>query len=99
MAVAVALAALAALAGVLALGVSPAFARKVYVPSVSFGGEGSGPGQFKEPVGVAVNDETGDVYVVDKGNKRVEEFTASGTFVKAVLAAGRLRRPRTDRSR
>jgi hypothetical protein len=32
---------------------------------------------------VAVNDETGDVYVVDKGHNRVEEFNATGTAVLA----------------
>ena len=29
--------------------------------------------------GVAVNDTTHDVYVVDSGNNRVEEFNATGT--------------------
>jgi hypothetical protein len=48
-----------------------------------------GAGQFKEPAGVAVNESTepllqpaaGDVYVVDKGNNRVEYFTSDGTYV------------------
>ena len=57
------------------------------LPRPAFGGEGSGNGQFKEPVGVAVNDSTelgdeqaGDVYVVDTGNKRVEVFSSAGVF-------------------
>jgi DNA-binding beta-propeller fold protein YncE len=41
----------------------------------SFGKEGSGGGEFKEPSTVAVNEATGDVYVVDRGNKRVERFS------------------------
>lgn len=52
----------------------PANATEVHLHSASFGSAGSGPGQFTEPEGVAVNDETGDVYVVDKGNDRVEYF-------------------------
>jgi hypothetical protein len=36
-------------------------------------------GQFKEPTSVAVDDETGDVYVLDRGDDRVERFTAGGT--------------------
>ncbi len=33
--------------------------------------------------GVAVDDETGDVYVADTGNHRVDEFEADGRFVRA----------------
>ncbi len=77
-----------ATAVVVAFSCSSVFAAKVYVPGVSFGSEGSGPGQFKEPVGVAVNEASplvepvagGDVYVVDKGNARVERFSASGEY-------------------
>jgi hypothetical protein len=68
------------LAGGLALAVAPAFAEKIYYPGGSIGAPGSGPGQFEEPVGVAVNDETDDVYVVDRGNDRVEYFTSTGVF-------------------
>ena len=37
-----------------------------------FGASGTGNSQFKEPVGITVTGE--DVYVVDRGNSRVEEF-------------------------
>jgi DNA-binding beta-propeller fold protein YncE len=47
-------------------------------PSSTFGSAGSGAGQFESPNGVAVNDATGDVYVVDGGNARVEWFDATG---------------------
>lgn len=36
---------------------------------------------LEEPDGVAVNETTGDVYVVDKGNNRVEYFSSSGTYI------------------
>ena len=41
---------------------------------------GSGNGQFVGPRGVAF-DASGDVYVVDNGNNRVEEFTSSGAYL------------------
>jgi hypothetical protein len=76
---------------VLALGAAPAFAAKEYlVPGTPFGEAGSGSGQFKEPTGVAANASTelseaasGDVYVADTGNNRVEQFTATRAFVRA----------------
>ncbi len=47
---------------------------------------GSEPGEFEDPEGIAVqtdpaNPNHGDVYVGDRGNSRVEEFTPSGEFV------------------
>ncbi|MEN6342840.1 MAG: 6-bladed beta-propeller, partial [Methanospirillum sp.] len=45
----------------------------------SWGGEGSGVGQFKGPQGIAV-DRAGNVYVADAGNHRVQKFTADGNF-------------------
>ena len=75
---------------------SPASAKLIYIPGVSFGSEGSGNGQFKEPVGVAVNDSSeplvqpaaGDVYVVDKGNDRVERFSSTGTYLGQFNGSG-----------
>jgi hypothetical protein len=48
----------------------------------SFGGPGQGSGQFRfagafklnEAAGIAVDEATGDVYVVDRGNDRIEQF-------------------------
>jgi hypothetical protein len=82
------LATLCALAGGLALSSAPVFAEKIYVPGISFGQPGSDPGQLNGPVGVAVNDASpllepvagGDVYVVDRGNNRVERFSATGEY-------------------
>src|SRR5438874_6181110 len=47
----------------------------------SFGSAGSGNGQFLDPAGVAV-DGTGNVYVADRNNHRIEAFTNSGTFIR-----------------
>jgi hypothetical protein len=51
-------------------------AATIHVFSGSF--TGTGANALSEPEGVAVNDETGDVYVLDSGHKRVEEFNATG---------------------
>ncbi len=45
------------------------------------GTKGSGPGEFEYPGSIAVDQETGNVYVQDYVNWRVQEFTASGEFV------------------
>jgi hypothetical protein len=53
-----------------------------YVPAGSFGAEGSGTGQFKEPSGVAVNNVSKNVYVFDAGNLRVQWFNSTGAKVE-----------------
>lgn len=67
--------------GAVMLWSAPAQAGIVHVFAGTFGSEGSGSGQFKSPVGIAVNDSTHDVYVADRGNKRVEEFNSTGSAV------------------
>jgi len=44
---------------------------------------GTGEGEFNNPLGVAVDQSSGDVYVLDRGNFRIQQFTATGTFVRA----------------
>jgi DNA-binding beta-propeller fold protein YncE len=46
-------------------------------------GSGSLPGQLSEPRGIAASDQTGQIYVVDMGNARVEQYSADGTFIAA----------------
>lgn len=66
----------------------PAQARVVHLFEKSFGAAGSGAGQFNNPVGVAVNDVTHDVYVVDRGNNRVQEFNSTGTYIREFNGSG-----------
>jgi hypothetical protein len=69
----------------LGVSVTPALALEGYEPGTpaSFGEPGSGAGQLQAPEGVAVNDTTGDVYVADVGNARIDEFEADGKFLRA----------------
>lgn len=50
---------------------------------VSFGSEGTGPGEMTEPRGIAVDQESGDVYVADTVNNRVDKFGPEGEFLLA----------------
>jgi sugar lactone lactonase YvrE len=42
---------------------------------------GSGAGQFSKPEGIAINQTTKNVYVLDRGNNRIEEFNDEGKYV------------------
>jgi DNA-binding beta-propeller fold protein YncE len=55
----------------------------LFSPVGSFGSPGSGPGQFQSPQGVAVQASSGNVYVADSGNARVEKFSPDGSFISA----------------
>ena len=63
----------------------------------AFGTSGSGPGQFNTPYDVAV-DSSGNVWVADYDNARVQEFTGKGQFIQTFGTAGdgnaNLRSPR-----
>jgi DNA-binding beta-propeller fold protein YncE/uncharacterized protein YjiS (DUF1127 family) len=47
----------------------------------TFGKEGDGKAEFSYPSGIAVG-KTGEVYVADSGNHRVQVFTAGGKFLR-----------------
>ena len=49
--------------------------------SSTFGKQGSGKGQFRDPWGIAC-DSTGKVYVADSDNHRIQVFTAEGKFIR-----------------
>lgn len=55
----------------------------------TWGGPGSGPGQFNEPTGIAVTDE--EVFVSDARNRRIQVFDKRGAF-RRQFSAG-LQRP------
>ena len=45
-----------------------------------FGSSGSGDGRFDMPTDLAVSKDTGDIYVVDSDNNRVERFQSDGDY-------------------
>jgi YD repeat-containing protein len=49
---------------------------------------GSGNGQFAGPKGIATDPATGNLYVVDNGNKRVQELTSGGAFITKFGVSG-----------
>jgi hypothetical protein len=52
--------------------------------SLGFGTEGSGAGQIsRNPQGIAVEQESGDVYVSDGANNRIDKFGPEGEFLLA----------------
>jgi DNA-binding beta-propeller fold protein YncE len=61
---------------------SPTFHQSFVLPAVlaQWGSQGSGDGQFNTPWGIAV-DASGNVYVADHSNHRVQKFSSSGVFV------------------
>jgi hypothetical protein len=64
--------------------------------SGSLGSEGSGNGQLDYPMRPAIDPLNGLVVVADAGNKRVEEFTEQGSFVRqfGTEGSGKLGIPR-----
>ena len=54
-----------------------ASAGTAYAPAGEFGDPGSGDGQFTAPRDVAVEADTGNVFVVDRDNDRVQVFAAN----------------------
>jgi streptogramin lyase len=49
----------------------------------TFGGFGTGNGQFEHPMGIAV-DASGDVWVADWGNSRIQEFDSNGVYLTTI---------------
>ncbi len=49
----------------------------------AFGSSGSGDGQFSENSGLALDQSSGDLYVGDTANHRIEKFDADGNFISA----------------
>jgi hypothetical protein len=70
------LALILAIAGLLAM-------TPVASAATTFAGAGEGSGEVDNPVGVAVDQLFGTVYVADESNHRIDEFDSSGRFLLA----------------
>lgn len=53
----------------------------------TWGGEGSGPGQFKQPHSI-VTDAKGNLYVADRSNQRIQVFDGEGNFLRETKHPG-----------
>jgi RHS repeat-associated protein len=58
-----------------------------YYFHLQFGKAGTEKEQFKEPSGIAVN-ASGDAYVLDTGNSRIQEFGPEGKWIRTFGALG-----------
>lgn len=65
----------------LVFGAAPALAGEVWGVGGTFGSAPADPQPLSDPTWVAVNESTGDVYVVDRGNSRVEYFSSTGSYL------------------
>lgn len=57
------------------------------VPIMSFGAEGEGVGQFKEPTDIFVS--ATEIFVIDSGNHRIQVFDRNGRFLRQFGAEGK----------
>jgi len=53
-----------------------------------WGGVGANPGQFSEPVGIAISATSGDIFVADTWNRRVQRFDKNFNLVKQWFVRG-----------
>jgi DNA-binding beta-propeller fold protein YncE len=77
------------------LGSSAQAAETVYGKIGEFGEAGSGNGEFNKPEGIAVDPRTGDIFVADTENHRVDVFqpTATGATYLIEFGEGELSKP------
>jgi outer membrane protein assembly factor BamB len=62
---------------------------------LSFGDEGTGPGFFQDPRGIAV-DNNGSIYVVEYSTGRIQKFDENGKFLKSWVVDGSKGMPTLD---
>jgi len=71
------------LAALLALAALALLAAPAQAAPTKIAGWGHGPGRVNGPQSVAVDQGSGDLYVADSNNKRIDKFNAAGEFLLA----------------
>lgn len=66
--------------GVFSLAITTPAAAQSFDFSFSFGNFGNNNGEFNQPRGIAL-DQTGNIYVADKNNHRIQIFDQNGGFL------------------
>jgi NHL repeat len=64
-----------------ALMAGPAHGATIHSLTGTIGSAGSAGGQLSEPRGLAIDQSTGDVYVAERGNRRISKFDSAGNFL------------------
>ena len=59
-------------------------------PIVGWGKVGIADGEFNIPIAIAALPSTSEVYVSDKGNKRIQKFTDKGVLLRNMTVNGRM---------
>jgi hypothetical protein len=54
----------------------------------TFGGPGSGPGQFSQPTGISFDSASGHLAVVDTLSGRIQFFDGSGVYQRSIVLSG-----------
>ncbi|MEX2105877.1 MAG: hypothetical protein WD810_03160 [Solirubrobacterales bacterium] len=78
----------------------PALLASAAQADLQIGSVGGGNGQYQDPRAVAVDSVTGEVFIADRGNRRVNAFSAAGTFLRSfgwgVAASGPSNNPKNQ---
>src|SRR5665213_3340897 len=73
--------ALGTIIGMLAFSCAPALAAQEYALTGQFAGATAPGGQLSEPTAMAVDESTGDIYVVERGSHVVAKLDAEGNYI------------------
>ncbi|HUA74310.1 MAG TPA: hypothetical protein VL988_06085 [Solirubrobacteraceae bacterium] len=71
------------LVALIVLAVTACFAAAADALPSQFGEQGSGAGELFEPHGIAVSKSTGEVFIANRNNQRVDRFSGEGDFERA----------------
>ena len=58
----------------------------LYQPTVAVGNDGSAPGEFKRPLGLAVDPVSEYIYIVDNNNRRIQIFSQTGDYLNELTS-------------